>query len=197
MEAEDVKIFQREHVDPAGVRLKDDGDLGARTQWAMDLFSCSPRRRAVVARAQHWLWLREEPLGSNADPGGHIQRMLLQCHAKPGDPWCAAFASMCLGDVAIASALALGAHFPAVDSPLPGDVMWFATGGGKGHCGIVLGLGRHEVLTIEGNCQNAVRLVRRARDLVRFSSTGSDLQGTCPTSFAEAPFLATSVVGTR
>lgn len=192
---EDLREFQRAHVDPFGVRLKDDGDLGPRTQWALDLFTCSPRRRAVVARAQSALGITEEPPGSNR--GHRIDEWLQRCHASTGQPWCAAFASWCLDIVAIAGAQALGAHFPAVDSPLPGDVMWFSTGAGKGHCGVVVGLSPHEVMTIEGNCQDAVRCVRRARDLVRFSATGSDIAGTCPAALVAAPFLATSTEGTR
>lgn len=195
MTPDDLRVFQREHVNHLGRALTVDGILGPETQWAIDLFSCSPRRRVVVHRAQQFLGMLEDPPGSNR--GVRIDEFLQRCHESTGQPWCAAFASFCLDTVAIAGALALGAHFPAVSSPLPGDVMFFPTGGGKGHCGIVLGVGPHEVMTIEGNCQDAVRCVRRARDLVRFASTGSDLQGTCPASIVTVPFLATSVVGTR
>jgi uncharacterized protein (TIGR02594 family) len=192
---EDVREFQRAHVDVFGKALVQDGDLGPSTQWALDLFSCSPRRRAVVHRAQSALGVTEEPPGSNRGP--RIDEWLQRCHVSTGLPWCAAFASWCLETVAIAGAQALGKHFLATDVPLPGDVMYFLTGGGKGHCGIVVGIGEHEVMTIEGNCQDAVRVARRARDRVRFSSTGDDLRGICPLSIARAPFLATTIKGTR
>lgn len=195
MTPEDVREFQRSHLDVFGGPLSTDGTIGPLTQWALDLFSCSPRRRAAVARAQSAIGITEEPPGSNR--GIRIDEWLGRCHASTGQPWCAAFASWCLDTVAIAGAQALGGHFPAVDSPLPGDVMWFSTGAGKGHCGLVVGLGPHEVLTIEGNSQDAVRCVRRARDLVRFSSTGPDISGTCPASVATAPFVATAIEGTR
>lgn len=195
MTPEDIREFQRSHVDVFGKPLIQDADLGPSTQWALDLFSCSPRRRAVVARAQSALGITEEPPGSNR--GHRIDEWLQRCHVSTGLPWCAAFASWCLETVAIAGARSLGDHFPAVDSPLPGDVMWFSTGAGKGHCGVVVGLGPHEVVTIEGNCHDAVRCVRRARDLVRFSSTGGDIAGTCPSAIASAPFFATTLEGTR
>ena len=195
MTPEDVREFQKAHVDVLGRPLRVDGVLGPSTRWALDLFSCSPRRRRVVARAQSLLGLAEDPPGSNRAP--KIDELLQRCGVSTGLPWCAAFASWCLDTVAIAGALALAAHFQAVGSPLPGDVMWFPTGGGKGHCGIVVGLGLHEVMTIEGNCQDAVRCVRRASDLVRFASTGEDYQGTCPATLACIPFFATSLLGTR
>lgn len=195
MTPDELCEFQKEHVGPDGKALVVDGVLGPKTQWAIDLFSCSPRRRVVVHRAQQLLGMAEDPPGSNR--GIRIDEMLQRCGVSTGLPWCAAFASWCLETVAIAGAQSLGQHFPAVDSPLPGDVMWFKTSASTGHCGIVIGLARHEVMTIEGNCQDAVRVVRRARDLVRFSSTGKDVQGTCPATLASVPFFGTSLEGTR
>lgn len=198
MSPDEVRTFQAAHVDHLGEQLVADGILGPKTQWALDLFRCSPRRRQVVARAQSRLGVTEEPPGSNR--GLRIDEWLQRCHTSSGQPWCAAFASWCLDTVAIAGALALGSHFPPLSpgaAPWPGDVMFYATGGGKGHCGIVLGVSAHEVMTIEGNCQDAVRCVRRARDQLRFARTGNDLQGKPPASMPAQPFLATSVEGTR
>lgn len=195
MTPDDLREFQRAHVDPLGQPLSVDGELGPKTQWALDLWSCSPRRRAIVARAQSALGVTEDPPGSNR--GHRIDEWLQRAHASSGLPWCAAFASWCLDTVAIAGALALGSHFPPAAEPWPGDVMFFATGGGKGHCGIVLGVSDHEVMTVEGNCQDAVRCVRRARDLVRFASTGPDIGSVRPRSVVSVPFLATALEGTR
>lgn len=195
MSPDDLREFQRVHLDMFGKPLVVDGVLGPKTQWALDLFSCSPRRRAIVARAQSAIGTVEDPPGSNR--GHRIDEWLQRCHVSTGQPWCAAFASWCLDTVAIAGALALGDAFPPTSLPMPGDVMFFSTGGGKGHCGIVAGVSTHEVMTIEGNSQNAVRCVRRARDLVRFSSTGSDTGGTRPASVVSAPFMATTTEGTR
>jgi len=170
-------------------------EFGPDTQWATDLATCSPRRQAVVARALSALGVHEDPPGSNR--GHRIDEWLQRCHTSTGQPWCAAFASWCIDTVAIAGALALGDHFTRTPLPLPGDVMFFPTGGGKGHCGIVIGLRAHEVMTVEGNCRDAVRCVRRARDLVRFASTGIDTGGTCPETVLSMPFLATEIAGTR
>jgi hypothetical protein len=169
--------------------------LAPDTPWARALATCSPRRQAIVARALSMLGTAEDPPGSNR--GHRIDEWLQRCHTSTGQPWCAAFASWCLDTVAIAGALALGSHFPPTVEPYPGDVMFFGTGGGHGHCGIVVGLGPHEVMTIEGNCRDAVRCVRRARDLVRFGRTGDDYGGQCPETIAAMPFLATEAAGTR
>lgn len=195
MTPDEIREFQRAHVDPDGIRLNPDGIVGPKTQWALDLFSCSPRRRAIVARAQGAIGVTEDPPGSNR--GHRIDEWLQRAGVSTGEPWCAAFASWCIDTVAIGGALALGDHFPHAITPMPGDVMFFPTGGGKGHCGIVIGLGPHEVMTIEGNSGDRVRCVRRARDLVRFASTGVDTTGACPGSIATVPFLATELADTR
>jgi hypothetical protein len=170
-------------------------ELGPDTPWERDINTLSPRRQAIVARALSALGTHEDPPGSNR--GHRIDEWLQRCHTSTGQPWCAAFASWCIDTVAIAGALALGDHFTRTTLPLPGDVMFFPTGQGHGHCGIVIGLGAHEVMTIEGNCRDAVRCVRRARDLVRFASTGIDSGGTIPASIASFPFMATETAGTR
>ena len=196
MSTEDVREFQRAHVGPDGIGLNPDGIIGPRTQWALDLFTCSPRRRAIVARAQGAIGVTEDPPGSNR--GHRIDEWLQRAGVSTGLPWCAAFASWCVDTVAIGGALALGDHFRETRDPYPGDVMFFATGHGHGHCGIVIGLAAHEVMTIEGNCRDAVRCVRRARDLVRFASTGEDREGKCPDSVVTAAqFMATEIAGTR
>jgi hypothetical protein len=175
-----VSDFQRTHLDHLGRPLVVDGKLGPETDWAMDLETLSAARRAIVRTAQVHLGLEETPPHSNSDPGGFIRRWLLAAGAQPGDPWCAAYASHCIGTVRLASAQKLGLHFPPTSLPCAGDVMWFPTDGVHGHCGIVIGVGATEVMTIEGNCQDAVRCVRRDRNHVRFGQVLSDSTGTCP-----------------
>jgi hypothetical protein len=197
MSPDEIREFQKAHKGPDGIGLAPDGIVGPKTQWALDLWSCSPRRRAIVARAQGAIGVTEDPPGSNR--GHRIDEWLQRCGVSTGSPWCAAFASWCIDTVAIGGALALGSHFgwePGL-IPMPGDLMFFPTGGGKGHCGIVIGLGAHEVMTIEGNSSDQVRCLRRARDLVRFASTGMDTHGTIPQSVASVPFVATELAGTR
>jgi CHAP domain len=178
--AEQLASFQQSHRNHLGLPLKVDGELGAQTQWAIDFATLSRARQAVIVTAQTFLGLEESPPGSNDDPSGAIRDWLSRCSASPGEPWCAAFASRCLGFVRIPSAQRLGKAFPAVKAPSAGDVMWYPTTGDKGHCGIVIGVSEAEVMTIEGNSGNAVRCVRRGRPGLFFARTLLDASGTCP-----------------
>jgi hypothetical protein len=188
----DVAAYQKRHLNHLGAPLLIDGVLGPQTQWAMDLDTLIAQRRAMVREAQCWLGLTEVPPGSNSDPGGVIQGWLTLCGAKPHDPWCASFLSHCIGassvEVRIAGALNLGTHFPETRLPLVGDIFTYPTGGGKGHCGLITGVSAFELMTIEGNCANACRSVRRERGLslpgpaskLRFWRVVPDTTGTCP-----------------
>jgi hypothetical protein len=173
---EDIRTFQagpggNGRYDWEGKRLAVDGDLGPRTRWALAMARLDPRRQAIVERAGAFVGLIERATNRGPD----IDTWLERCGAPLGSPWCAAFASWCLSVhgmplVREAGAQALGRGFPATACPEPGDVMWFPTGAVTGHCGIVIGVGPIDVATIEGNQDNAVRVVRRARNQVRFAS---------------------------
>jgi hypothetical protein len=196
---EAVLRFQAAHKNHLGERLKLDGTKGPQTRWALAFESLDPARQAVVRRAQAELGVAEVS-GSNRDREGKIDRWLARCGVAPGLPWCAAFASYCLSGegrpgVALAGACALGRKFPATDSPVPGDLMWYPTDvKGHGHIGIVTGVTLSEVMCIEGNQRNAVRCVRRARGVVRFARvplpTTGELPGIPPgVTFAETAGL--------
>jgi CHAP domain-containing protein len=158
-----VADFQRAHRDHLGLALVPDGVLGPRTQWAMAIDTLENHRKATVLEACSHVGLVES--APNEDRAGLIAHWLLRCGVTEPAAWCAAFASYCLGlRGGIASALALGAHYPATKDPIPGDVMWYPTGGGHGHCGIVIGSSATEVMTVEGNLGNKVQCVRRAKD---------------------------------
>lgn len=185
MTADEISNVQRAGRNHLGSPLKVDGLLGPETQWALDFATLCQARREIVRMAQGYLGLVEDPPASNDDPGGMIRAWLTRCGAALGDPWCAAFASWCLSHgvslpVRAAGAQALGKRFPATTGPFPGDVMWYPNGPVKGHCGIVVGVAPLEVITIEGNCGNAVRCVRRDRAELRFSRTVADITGKCP-----------------
>ncbi len=197
MKPEAVRDFQKTHLSHLGRPLKADGVLGPQTEWALDFDTLSTGRRSIVRVAQAFLGLEEDPIGSNTDPAGTIRGWLLDVGARPGDPWCAAFASHCLGTVRIGSAQVLGRHFKATSSPYPGDVMWFPTSAIHGHCGIVTGLSASEVMSIEGNNQNAVRCVRRERDKVRFARVFEETAGACPGVVPSVPMAMTGAGGTR
>lgn len=195
MTPEAVGLYQASHRNHLGKPLRVDGILGPETQWALDVETlCEPRRR-IIERAQEYIGLEEEPPGSNDDPLRLIHTWLNRCNAAPGDPWCAAFASHCLSAgtaqlVRQAGAQALGRLFPPTDEPRPADIFWFPKGRGHGHVGLVLGVGPFEIMTLEGNCSNAVRCVRRDASGLRFSRTIEDTSGNVPgvvPSVPEAP----------
>jgi hypothetical protein len=210
MTPEAVKFFQAAHRDHRGRRLRVDGDLGPVTQWSIDFESLCEQRQRIIALAQVHLGLTEEPPGSNDDPGGLIRGWLARAGAVPGDPWCAAFTSHCLsaGTPALvrqAGAVSLGRLFPPTAEPLPGDVFWYPVGSsGHGHVGLVLGVAPREVMTLEGNCENAVRCVRRSRfplgsviSALRFSRTVEDTSGKVPGVIPSVPPAPGSAGATR
>lgn len=176
----DVEAFQRQHLNHLGRALRVDGTIGPQTEWALDFETITAARRAMVHAAQDWIGHTEDPLGSNRDPRGIIQAWLERCGARPGDPWCASFLSHCLGTVHIAGAQALGKHYPPTSSPFVGDIFWYPTDLVHGHCGLITGVGASEVMTIEGNCNNAVRCCLRPRQGLRFARVLDDVTGTCP-----------------
>lgn len=184
MQVQSIEVFQRAHFDHLGKPLDVDGVLGPETRWALDFSSLSNERRLVIREGQKYIGLIEIPIGSNDEPTGTIDGWLKRCHAKEGDPWCASAASAWLSVVSpvnIAGAIRLGQHFPSTMVPWAGDLFWYPTNDkGNGHVGLVIGVGISEVMTLEGNCNNACRVVRRPRAGLRFSRTFDDTLGTCP-----------------
>lgn len=204
----DLRAWQAEHADHYGRPLVADGDLGPRTLWSLAVEELCPYRRAVVrwACAQHGLL--EVPAGSNADPEGKIAGWLAACHVADELAWCAAYGSAALdqpgaqpGFRRCAGAVRLGQSFPATSTPIAGDAMWYPTGGGKGHFGIVLGANARVAMTIEGNLNNGVRLALRDRKQVKFGSTcqcGRCVGGAAPGVIERGLVLrAASGAGTR
>lgn len=158
----EVEKFQAAHHDWNGDSLEIDGVLGPKTEWSLAISRLDPRRQEIVWRACTSAGVAE----TTPNSGEQIDRWLRRCGAAPGQPWCAAFASWCvsvpgLPERKLAGAQALGRSMRATTLILPGDVMWFPTGGWEGHCGIIIGAGPGELAVVEGNQQNAVRLVRR------------------------------------
>jgi hypothetical protein len=185
MTPEALRLYQGSHRNHLGQPLRADGVLGPETQWALDYATLCEARRQIITRAQAHLGLTEDPPGSNADRAGLIRGWLARCGAVPGDPWCAAFTSHCLSGLAgtgrrveCAGARALGKLFPPSGEPRPGDIFWYSVGvAGHGHVGLVLGVAGAEVMTIEGNCANMVRCVRRPRAGLNFARTVEAVAG--------------------
>jgi hypothetical protein len=202
MTPEAVGLYQASHKNHLGQPLRVDGVLGPETQWALDFETICEARRTIIERAWQYLGLAEDPPGSNDDPLKLIRTWLGRCGAAPGDPWCAAFASHCLSAgtprlVRCAGAQALGGLFPPTAEPRPADIFWFPTGRIHGHVGLVLGVGAAEVMTIEGNCANMVRCVRRDAAGLRFSRTIEDTSGKVPAVVPSVPQAPGGVGGTR
>ena len=166
-----VREFQAAHHDWEGKRL-DQGALGPRTQWALDVARLEPWRQEIISRACGMVG-EAETEGPNRSPV--IDSWNRRCGVALGSPYCASFVSWCISvpglpEVRNASAQALGRALRGTTLLLPGDVMWFPTGEETGHCGIVVGLGAGEVACVEGNQANAVRLVRREMSKVHFAT---------------------------
>lgn len=188
--------FQNHNTDWQGKPLVVDGDCGPRTEWALALSKLDRRRQVIVKRACSMVGLME--LDINRGP--EIDQWLSRCGAPLGSAWCAAYASWCLsaalGEVAIAGAQELGKHYPPTFNPLPGDLMWFATGSWQGHIGIYIGGNLIEAGCVEGNSANMVRLTRRLRRDVCFSCILPDDDTSVPLPLG-LPIVSVASSGTR
>lgn len=197
MNESDLKDFQANHTDWNGKRLKDDGELGPKTEWALALSCLDPRRQDIVNRACSKVGLTELP----GNRGAEIDAWNKRSGQAEGSPWCAAFASWCISvpglpEVREGGAQALGRMLRSTTLILPADVMWFATGPSTGHCGIVIGLGPGEVACVEGNHGDGVRLTRRATGGVVKISTPLTVQ-VWPGIPMGLPLVAAGIAGTR
>jgi len=197
--AVDVRAFQSAHSNHRGEPLDVDGVLGPETRWSMAVEALGPERRDYVRAACNAVGFVEDPIGSNDDPEGWIRGLLARCGVAPDLAWCAAFASWIVHGPKIAGAVRLGQHYPKTMNPLPGDLMWFPTGNGNGHCGIVIGVSMVEVMTVEGNLDNRVQCVRRERMMCNFSRvTDEPVQGAMPGIITKGvPMRVVNRIGTR
>ncbi len=155
-------------------------------------------RAEIVERAKQHVGHRET--AENDSP--LIREWLARCGIHKPSAWCAAFASWCLEDAALAGALKLGHAYHETAFPQPGDLMWFPTDDdGHGHIGIVIDVSGREALCIEGNSENSVRYTRRLIEQVRFSRTrdvdAESMPPVSPSAWVRAPLVRVSKVGTR
>jgi hypothetical protein len=169
--AEEVKAFQRRRTNHLGKPLKQDGDIGPETQWALDVDSLGDISLAIWAAVDQ-VGLIE--VGTNRGP--EIDRWVLRCGVPLGSAWCAAFVSMALShlpgvNLHEASVARLARLLPETDSPLVGDVFFWLNEDGTGHCGLIIGTDGDDILTCEGNSENGVRVWVRAKGNLRFLST--------------------------
>jgi hypothetical protein len=171
-----LKLFQAEHDNHLGLPLDIDGILGPQSRWALGVDSLDDLRQAVLRRCGRLARVGVvEAKGDNRHP--FIDAVLERCGVEPGAAWCGASASYALDDgVWLAGARALGGHYPATTTPVPGDLGWFPTGkpgSWTGHVFIIgaVDWGSKQVMTYEGNSSNAYRVLRRPMHGINFSRT--------------------------
>lgn len=188
-----VAAFQRLHVGPDGHKLRPDGDWGPRTQWAFDIEALPGYRQDIVLMALRHVGTAE----TSRNRGPEIDAWLKACRVNPedeiDDPWCAAFASMCLRAGGIeareASVARLSAMFPETDAPLPGDLCCKHYDNGTGHVDIVTGVGALTVSVCGGNVGNRVQAGLRERKGRRFYRVGPS---GCPLALNGLPVLGSA-----
>jgi hypothetical protein len=202
-----VELFQLQHVDDRGVQLKADGDIGARTWWALLNPSGdaqrnhlpAPERKGLtdtrqklleVLDREHKKNVAERPAGSNRSPD--IDRYWGKTGVI-GHPWCCAFVSWALNEALTKFPIG-GTHHLSVQrmwvaardlgmevkEPKPGDVFVQIKSGGTGHTGFVVGLSKdgNTVLTCEGNSGDRLKYGQRPRGSIHhFIDCVKDGQG--------------------
>lgn len=172
----DIAAFQRLRSGPDGRQLLPDGVWGPRTQWAADIDALPYWRMKIVTLALEHVGETE----TSRNRGPKIDAWLRACKVDPedaiDDPWCAAFASMCLRGGGIecreASVHRLAAMYPETLAPLAGDLCCLLRPDGTGHVDIVTGVSDELVSVVGGNVGNAVRAGRRYRKGRTFRRVG-------------------------
>lgn len=163
-----------------GVPLKQDGDLGARTRWAMQIAALDPRRQWAIRRACGTHGVVE----TVANRHQRIDGWMLRCgvpvpedprEPAPGNAWCAAMHSWCLSVPGLpvrkeAGARALGEALRATNMPLAGDSAWQRTGSWQAHIGMAIGFGPGVVAVREGNHGNRSAIALRSMSECRFAT---------------------------
>jgi hypothetical protein len=157
----------------------------------------APERWQTFERLVQYVGVSEDA-GPNADSSGHIATWLSEADAGPGGAYCAAFASQALprGERKSAGAQALGRRYPAISAGELSflDLFWYPTGEWQGHIGLVIGgdillsrdhvtgrpAYRGQVLTLEGNAQNKVRVQRRRSEQLWFARMPRPFGGKLP-----------------
>lgn len=172
---EQIKTFQRDHFNHFGLPLKVDGNAGPETQWALALESVHPQRKEIVACACSFVDRVEEiPKGSNRNPW--IDLALRRCGVAPGSKWCAAAVSLWISQPGLpqimqASVDGLMRVLVRVTEMQVADV-WVIKRDGISHCGVSIGFGPGEVMSVEGNQNDGVHVtVRPMSDITDFYRT--------------------------
>lgn len=166
--------FQRSHLDCFNKPLTVDGQLGPLTNWAFAFDSLNRPAKSVITTARSCIGIKEE---GTSNRSVDVDEFLAPAAVGFGHPWCCAFVSwvlMMCGQMQHET----GQYFVSVyafsnawrerhtQNPEVGDMFIILRGGGKGHIGFVLGVEDNEIMTLEGNVRNAVRVGRRDRSKI-------------------------------
>lgn len=161
-----IREFQRTHNNWHGLPLDVDGSIGPQTSWALAIDALPGLERKYVALALGELRAGVvERTGTNDHPRITLYQEL--CHAPPGSPWCAAFGSWCAVQAGAdlmpdASVARLSKQFEPLNDPVLGGVAWWVRPDGTGHwITAVLGIDTFDVMCLEGNSANRIRLCTR------------------------------------
>lgn len=174
MNTEELKNFQRCRLDCFCKDLVPDGKYGPLTNWALAFEKLPKNVKRVIYMARAYIGMSE--IGTT-NKGDFIQMLFDGANMRDGHPWCCAFVSFVLkqlGELKHSS----GAYFVSVHAfsnawaaqhvhtPVPGDIFIIKRNDGTGHIGFVIGVSETEIMTIEGNVKNAVRVGRRDRSKI-------------------------------
>jgi hypothetical protein len=167
-------------VDWNGVPLRPDGDLGARTRWAMQIAALDPRRQWAIRRANGTHGVVEQAANRHPRIDAWMRRCGVSVPAEPREPapnnaWCAAMHSWCLSVPGLperkeAGARALALSLRATDMPLAADSVWAPTGSWQAHIGMVIGFGPGVVAVREGNHGNRSAIALRSMSECLFAT---------------------------
>lgn len=163
-----------------GKPLKVDGDLGAKTRWALGISRLDPRRQAIVKRACSKVGQFETVANRGPWPDFVNRRAGILVPEDPTVPlpdaaWCASHSSWCMSvdglpERAEAGAMNLVEQLRRPTFVLPGDFGWFPTGGRHAHIFPIVATMPGEVAGAEGNHGNRCALVRRLMSEIQIVS---------------------------
>ena len=167
---DEIRRFQKTHVNWLNQPLDQDGILGPQTQWAMALAALGKDREDLVRYAISFQGKAlEKPPGSNDGP--IVRDCLAYIGLPPGHPWCCALICYILRNFHYLGRPKLGRvkdfverfqEFQTYD-PIPGDLGYIVRPDGTGHIFMVIGVSQFEVMTLEGNVKNQCLVGRRDR----------------------------------
>lgn len=187
---EQVKAIQRGGIDWFGVKLKEDGDYGPRTQWWDGILSLPLIRQQIIRTALKYNGTKED--AGRPNRSAQIDKWQNPGGLGVGNPWCIAFAMGVLREVGACqdwpyhtSAYEFmrwaGVNGLITRDPLPGDCFAFvydltAVGQTPGHGGIVLATDVDWMIDVDGNVGDSVVVGKRARDGITYIRTVPDVR---------------------